>query len=78
MSNTSAFRSAAGPAEDAWGEYRSAVTDGVATCADYLGRLERSLSGEAASDRAYFAARAISLHEAARDLVRLSRRSRGG
>jgi len=57
--------------EDPWGPYRSTVTDGVANCADYLGRLERSLGGEAAPDRVYFAARAVSLFEAARDLVRL-------
>ncbi len=71
MSNTSTTRSVTGEVEDPWGQYRSTVTDCVANCADYLGRLERSLGGEAAPDRAYFAARAVSLFEAVRDLVRL-------
>lgn len=71
MSNTSTTQSVTGEAEDPWGAYRSAVTDGVANCADFLGRLERSLGGGAAPDRAYFAARAVSLFDAARDLVRL-------
>jgi len=57
--------------DDAWGPHRSAINAGLASCAEYLGRLERSLKGEAAPDRAYFAARTVSLFEAARDLVRL-------
>jgi hypothetical protein len=72
MSNTSTTRSVTGEANEPWGQYRSAVADGVASCADYLGRLEHSLSGEAASDRHYFSTRAHDLYEAARDLARLT------
>ena len=54
-----------------WGPHREAVVDGVVSCADYLGRLERSLVGEAATDRHYFAMRAGDLYQSARDLVRL-------
>ncbi len=58
--------------EDPWGPHRAAVTDRLETCADYLGRMQRSLTGEAAPDRHYFATRAHDLYESARDLVRLT------
>ncbi len=58
--------------EDPWGPHRAAVTDRLGTCADFLGRLQRSLTGEAAPDRHYFSTRAHDLYEAARDLVRLT------
>lgn len=58
--------------EDPWGQYREAVADRLASCADYLGRLQRSLTGEAAPDRHYFTTRAHDLYEATRDLVRLT------
>ena len=58
--------------EDPWGPYRQAVADRLASCADYLGRLQRSLDGEAAPDRHHFTTRAHDLYEAARDLVRLT------
>ena len=40
--------------DDPWGPYRSTIEDDLATCADYLGRLQRSLAGEIAPDRHYF------------------------
>lgn len=58
--------------EDPWGPHRAAVTCRLETCADYLGRLQRSLTGQAAPDRLYFSTRAHDLFEAARDLVRLT------
>lgn len=72
MSNTSTTRNVTGETEDPWGQYHSAVVERVRSCADYLGRLERSLSGEAAPDRYYFSVRAHDLYEAARDLDRLT------
>lgn len=59
-------------AEDPWGSHRAVVTERLSICADFLGRLERSLSGEAAPDRLYFSMKALALYEAARDLVRLT------
>jgi hypothetical protein len=58
--------------EDPWGPHRAAVAGRLETCSDYLGRLQRSLTGEAAPDRLYFSTRAHDLYEAARDLVRLT------
>ena len=55
---------------DAWGPYRPAVEDHVAACADYLGRLQRSLGGEIAPERHYFNDKAYQLQEVARALVR--------
>jgi hypothetical protein len=55
---------------DPWGPYRPAVEDHVAACADYLGRLQRSLAGEIAPDRHYFNDKAYQLQEVARGLVR--------
>lgn len=56
---------------DAWGAYRPAIEDHLAACADYLGRLERSLAGEIAPDRHYFSDKAHQLHQSARRLERL-------
>jgi hypothetical protein len=56
---------------DAWGAYRPAIEDHLAACADYLGRLERSLTGEIAPDRHYFSDKAHQLHQSARRLERL-------
>jgi hypothetical protein len=33
---------------DTWGPYRAAIEDHLASCADYLDRLQRSLAGEIA------------------------------
>jgi hypothetical protein len=59
-----------GHGTDPWGPYRPAVEDHVAACADYLGRLQRSLAGEIAPDRQYFNDKAYQLQEVARGLVR--------
>jgi hypothetical protein len=56
---------------DPWGPYRAAIEDHLDTCADYLGRLRRSLAGEIAPDRHYFADKAHQLHAAARRMVRI-------
>jgi hypothetical protein len=40
------------------GPYRATIEDHPDTCADYLGRLRRSLTGEIAPDRHYFADKA--------------------
>jgi hypothetical protein len=55
---------------DAWGPYRPAIEDHLASCADYLGRLQRSLAGEIAPDRHYFRSKAHQLEQVARSLVR--------
>ncbi len=55
---------------DSWGPYRATVEDHLATCADYLSRLERSVAGEIAPDRRYFNDKARHLLQAARNLVR--------
>lgn len=56
---------------DPWHPYRSTVEDHLGACTDYLGRLRRSLAGEIAPDRHYFADKAHQLHAAARRMVRL-------
>lgn len=56
--------------DDSWGPYRPTLEDQLATCADYLGRLQRSLAGEIAPDRHYFNDKAYQLHEVAGRLVR--------
>lgn len=61
-----------GPSHDRWGPYRGSVVDGVVACADYLGRLERSLAGEIAPDRHYFGEKAVRLQEVTRRLARLT------
>jgi hypothetical protein len=45
---------------DPWGPYLAAIEGHLDTCADYLGRLRRSLAGEIAPDRHYFADKATS------------------
>jgi hypothetical protein len=57
---------------DPWGPYRATIEDQFDTCADYLGRLRRSLAGEIAPDRHYFADKAHQLHTAARRMVRIA------
>ncbi len=58
--------------DDPWGAHRSAIVEQVASCADSLGQLQRSLAGEAALDHHYFSSKcAHDLYEAARDIVRL-------
>ena len=57
---------------DPWGPYRATIEDHLDTCADYLGRLRRSLAGEIAPDRHYFADKAHQLHTAARRTVRIT------
>jgi uncharacterized protein YukE len=54
---------------DPWGPYRATIEDHLDTCADYLSRLRRSLAGEIAPDRHYFADKAHQLHTAARRMV---------
>ena len=54
------------------GPHRSAIAEGLASCADYVGRLQRSLASEAAPDRHYFSMRARALYDTARDLLRLT------
>jgi hypothetical protein len=56
---------------DPWGPYRATLEDHLDTCADYLGRLLRSLGGEIAPDRHYFADKAHQLQTAARRMVRI-------
>lgn len=56
-----------------WGPYRQTIVEGVVSCADFLGRLERSLTGEAATDRRYFSEKALRLQETSRWLARLVR-----
>lgn len=56
---------------DPWGPYRATIEDHLDTCADYLSRLRRSLAGEIAPDRDYFADKAHQLHTAARRMVRI-------
>jgi hypothetical protein len=54
-----------------WGPYRATIEDHLDCCADYLGRLRRSLAGEIAPDRHYFADKAHQLHNAALRMVRI-------
>ena len=56
--------------DDSWGVYRPGIESHLAACADYLGRLERSVAGEIAPDRRYYHDKAHELHEAVRVLVR--------
>jgi uncharacterized protein YukE len=56
---------------DPWGPYRATIEDHLDACADYLSRLRRSLAGEIAPDRHYFADKAHQLHSAARGMVRI-------
>lgn len=56
---------------DPWGPYRATIEDHLDTCTDYLGRLRRSLAGEIAPERHYFADKAHQLHTAARRMVRI-------
>jgi hypothetical protein len=56
---------------DPWGPYRATIEDHLDTCVDYLSRLRRSLAGEIAPDRHYFADKADQLHIAARRMVRI-------
>ena len=49
--------------------YRSSVQERLASCEDYLGRHRRSLAGEIAPDRHYFAEKAHELRDAARSLL---------
>jgi hypothetical protein len=56
-----------------WGPYRGHVEQGLAHCADYLGRLQRSLAGEIAPDRHYFTTKAAALRDAAVGLLRRAR-----
>lgn len=55
---------------DSWGPYRATIEDHLATCADYLSRLDRSVAGEIAPDRYYFNEKARQLLQAARRLLR--------
>jgi hypothetical protein len=57
---------------DPWGTYRNVIEERLASCADYLSRLQRSLSGEIAPDRHYFNDKATQLQSAARDLVHVA------
>jgi hypothetical protein len=52
-----------------WGPYRSVVGDALASCVDYVGRLQRSFNAEIASDHFYFLDKASALLEAAELLV---------
>ena len=54
---------------DPWHPYRSTVEDHLGSCTDYLGRLRRSLAGEIAPDRHYFADKAHQLHAATRRIA---------
>jgi hypothetical protein len=56
---------------DPWGPYRATIEDRLDTCADYLDRLRRSLAGEIAPDRHYFADKAHEVHTAARRMLRI-------
>jgi hypothetical protein len=53
------------------GPYRAPIEDHLDTCADYMGRLRRSLTGGIAPNRDYFADKAHQLHTAARRMVRI-------
>jgi hypothetical protein len=54
---------------DPWEPYRDHIEGRLASCADYLSRLSRSLAGEIASDRHYFGEKARALRDAAGALV---------
>ncbi len=52
-----------------WGPFHDHIGEGLAHCADYLGRLQRSLVGEIAPDRHYFGAKARALRDASVGLL---------
>ena len=56
-------------AEAAYGPYAGAIREGMASCADYLGRISRQL--EATPDRHYVAGKAHELRDAAGRLIAL-------
>lgn len=56
-----------------WGPYHDHIGEGLAHCADYLGRLQRSLAGEIAPDRHYFTTKAQALRDASVGLLRRAR-----
>jgi len=56
-----------------WGPYHDHIGEGLAHCADYLGRLQRSLAGEIAPDRHYFGDKARALRDASVGLLRRAR-----
>lgn len=56
-----------------WGPYHDHIGEGLAHCADYLGRLQASLAGEIAPDRHYFTAKAGALRDASVGLLRRAR-----
>ena len=56
-----------------WGPYHDHIGEGLAHCADYLGRLQRSLAGEIAPDRHYFTTKAQALRDASTGLLRRAR-----
>jgi hypothetical protein len=59
-------------ASDDWGPYRARIEEQVASCADYLGPIRRSLAGAIAGDRTYVAEKAQELMSSAKRLARLS------
>jgi hypothetical protein len=56
-----------------WGPYHDHIGEGLAHCADYLGRLQRSLAGEIAPDRHYFLTKAAALRDASVGVLRRAR-----
>lgn len=56
-----------------WGPFHDHIGEGLAHCADYLGRLQRSLAGQIAPDRHYFGAKARALRDASAGLLRRAR-----
>lgn len=52
-----------------WGPWHDHIDEGLAHCADYLGRLQRSLAGDIAPDRHYFMTKAAALRDAATGLL---------
>ena len=54
---------------DPWAPYRDHIEGRLASCADSLSRLSRSLAGEIAPDRHYFGEKARALRDAAGALV---------
>lgn len=53
-----------------WGDWHESIADGLASATDYLSRCQRSLAGEIAPDRFYFADKARALRDSASALVR--------
>jgi hypothetical protein len=54
---------------DAWGPWLPMMVDRLATCADYLGRLSRSLASQTAPDRLHFTSKAYAFRDAVDKLV---------